>query len=324
MGHVDLESALQLADDLTPPVPRSGVRGQAVSDDVTDMPATELARPRPSLAIGVTGSVGSDRFRIAVRIQDRAFENSARVHAIREAAAGEVDVEYIGPVLAESLMRRGRPLHPGLSIAHVDVTAGTLGAFVDRDGHVHALSNNHVLSASNAGTVGDKVLQPGPADGGAAPGDVIGQLAYTVPLLPTDINYVDAALVAVDESIQAELTIPGVGQVSDTCPVAEAYEVAKLGRTTGLTSGAVFTFNMNNVVVGYPGLGSLRFDRQIEIRGHDGRFSAGGDSGALVVTGEERPRAVGLHFAGTTGSSARSFANPIGAVLERLKCRLAT
>ena len=60
-------------------------------------------------------------------------------------------------ITARSLGETGRvrPLRPGISIAHVDVTAGTLGAFVRKDGVVHALSNYHVLSGSPQGRVGD-------------------------------------------------------------------------------------------------------------------------------------------------------------------------
>ena len=102
----------------------------------------------------------------------------------------------------------------------------------------------------------------------------------------------------------------------------------KSGRTTGLHGrGDVFAFNVNNVVVNYPSLGALRFDAQVEIRGRDGRFSAGGDSGSLVVTDDADPRAVGLHFAGNGRQApglSRSFANPIGRVLDELSCHVVT
>ena len=77
---------------------------------------------------------------------------------------------------------RTRPLRPGVSIAHAKVTAGTLGAFVHKDGVVHALSNFHVLAGSPQAKVGDTILQPGPADGGRAPRDRVGTLAAWVDL----------------------------------------------------------------------------------------------------------------------------------------------
>jgi hypothetical protein len=58
--------------------------------------------------------------------------------------------------------QRMRPAVSGISIAHVDVTAGTLGGlFRDAEtGKVVILSNNHVLAASNNGMPGDPILQP--------------------------------------------------------------------------------------------------------------------------------------------------------------------
>ena len=86
--------------------------------------------------------------------------------------------------LAAGETRRVRPLRPGVSIAHVDVTAGTLGAFVVVDGRTHVLSNYHVLVGSPAASVGDALLQPGPADGGRMPQDRVGALAAFVALEP--------------------------------------------------------------------------------------------------------------------------------------------
>lgn len=58
-------------------------------------------------------------------------------------------------------------------------------------------------------------------------------------------------------------------------------EVAKLGRTTGLTRGRVTAFEMDNVVVEYDA-GNLRFDGQVEIEGVGQKpFSDAGDSGSL-------------------------------------------
>jgi hypothetical protein len=66
--------------------------------------------------------------------------------------------------------------------------------------------------------------------------------------------------------------------------------------------------------------GTARFEDQIVISG-DG-FSAGGDSGSLIVTkgvllGDRRP--VGLLFA---GSPSTTLANPIDVVLDRFGIRI--
>src|SRR5699024_4578819 len=109
------------------------------------------------------------------------------------------------------LQQRHRPLRPGLSIAHTDVSAGTLGAFVvptrtDGTGNtgVHLLSNNHVIADSDRATTGDVIVQPGPADGGAGPGDRIGLLDRVVSLDATTPAFVDAATAALDDDVDVE------------------------------------------------------------------------------------------------------------------------
>ena len=71
----------------------------------------------------------------------------------------------------------------------------------------------------------------------------------------------------------------------------------------------------------------LRFDNQIEIEGAGNKaFSDSGDSGSLIVDAQQR--AVGLLFAGgdVGGSNGKglTYANPIGAVLDKLKVDLYT
>jgi hypothetical protein len=86
----------------------------------------------------------------------------------------------------------------------------------------------------------------------------------------------------------------------------------KYGRTTGLTKGSVYAVNAT-INVGY-GSGVAVFKEQIIIT--PGKFSAGGDSGSLIVVqrGANARRPIGLLFA---GSSMFTVANPIGAVLTR-------
>ena len=100
-------------------------------------------------------------------------------------------------------------------------------------------------------------------------------------------------------------------------PIAPALDmrVKKYGRTTGLTTGRITAINAT-VIVGY-GSGYARFVNQIMIG--PGSFSAGGDSGSLIVLDGKRQnkaddrRPVALLFA---GSSSVTVATPIGAVLS--------
>ena len=101
------------------------------------------------------------------------------------------DVVQTGPIRAlQSTTDRLRPAPGGVSIGHRDITAGTLGCLVQKDGQRLILSNNHVLANSNQAEIGDPILQPGPYDGGTYPADSIAALADFVPIniigLPSD------------------------------------------------------------------------------------------------------------------------------------------
>ena len=96
------------------------------------------------------------------------------------------DVYEVGYLRAYETPRdRFRPTIPGgVSIGHFKITAGTLGVIVtDRNtGERLILSNNHVLANSNDAAKGDAILQPGPADGGQNPADVVAHLERFIPL----------------------------------------------------------------------------------------------------------------------------------------------
>uniref|UniRef100_UPI00084949BB hypothetical protein n=1 Tax=Cellulosimicrobium cellulans TaxID=1710 RepID=UPI00084949BB len=225
---------------------------------------------------------------------------------------------------------RVRPLRPGVSIAHVDVSAGTLGAFVRSSGGngttgaVYALSNWHVLAGSPTAAAGDVVVQPGAADGGREPDDRVGTLAGLVPLEAGTTQAVDAALALLDDP-DVDPTYP-VGRVTTTAVALGGEAVGKTGRTTGVTAGRVTAIELDDVVVGYGDqLGALRFDDQIEIESTGtGPFSRGGDSGSLVY--REDGVALGLLFAGSetggTNGTGLTYCNPVGTVLDRLGATL--
>jgi hypothetical protein len=140
-------------------------------------------------------------------------------------------------------------------------------------------------------------------------------------------NLVDGALATVDGGIKFDhRTLTALGKLAgpgDPVLVDDA-PVGKVGRTTGTTRGRISAFEVDNVVVQF-GIGALKFDGQVEIKGADtGPFSQGGDSGSLVVDADLR--AVALLFAGSDqgGSDGKglTFANPIHAVLDALKVDL--
>jgi hypothetical protein len=281
------------------------------------------------VALGLA-PVGPQSVHLAIRLVDRA-DAEVVLSGLGDAARAEVDVRVIGRVRTVSsptpgeLQRRVRPLRPGLSVGHPDVTAGTLGGFVRRPGSsgLLVLSNNHVLANSGAARGGDSSLQPGVADGGTA-ADRIGALNAFADLSAEPGNLVDAAVAALDEGVAADPGgYPGgplaalVAAVDDVDP---DEVVEKVGRTTGHTRGRVTAVEVDGVGVQYDD-GVHTFDDQVEFEGLSGGFSAGGDSGSVIWRSRDRAP-LALLFAGSeTGGSAgggMTFGNPLSTVLATL------
>jgi hypothetical protein len=264
-----------------------------------------------------------------------AADNTAGVPANAEDVA--VERVVTGLITAQACQDTGnptqrcnRPVPIGVSVGHPQVTAGTIGARVKNgSGGVFALSNNHVLANTNNASIGDAALQPGAYDGGTDPADRLGALAAfrvlsfnatgcTGGSSDPDCNTIDAAIASTTTSNLGVSTLPGgYGTPSGTTTgPSVGQSVRKCGRTTGCTTGTVAEVNVTvNVCYVPQGQicaqgGTARFVNQIGIS--DGSFSAGGDSGSLIVTSSGL-NPVGLLFA---GGSTRTFANEIGRVLS--------
>ena len=210
-----------------------------------------------------------------------------------------------------------RPVPIGVSTGNPSVTAGTIGCRVTDGKNVYALSNNHVYASQNLATIGTAVLQPGIYDGGTSPTDDIGTLFAFEPIVMSTSasNVIDAAIARSSTALLGKATPPdGYGlPKSTTATVKFGAKVMKYGRTTGQTSGIIQGTN-TIVNVSYD-VGVARFVGQLLIGG--GSFSAGGDSGSLIVLsgkGANERKPVGLLFAGGSGFTV---ANPIDAVLNR-------
>lgn len=228
-----------------------------------------------------------------------------------------------------------------------DCCGGTLGALVeDSQKNQYILSNNHVLAESDQGHIGDTIDQPGLIDGACTPlnrpGSTlhpIGTLRSFVPLASQQTN-VDAALAAVAPgAVDAKGSILGLGapQQGQTIGAAPpmagrgetltaanlAMNVAKSGRTTGLTCSSIDAVDLTVKVDYYKDCAETQpyttktYTNQIGIGG--AHFTDSGDSGALVLDASNS-EAIGLYFAGGTDGDGHglSVANPISDVLNEL------
>ncbi|MDX1577115.1 MAG: hypothetical protein R3266_01470 [Gemmatimonadota bacterium] len=216
-----------------------------------------------------------------------------------------------------------RPVPMGVSTGHLNSTAGTIGAVVTDGRQTYALSNWHVYVPGGRARVGDVLLQPGPYDGGLAPGDVIGTLADFEPVKLSLFanNRIDAAIALTDQ-VAPRTPSDGYGSPrSETMAAKPGLAVKKYGRTTGFTVGRVDAVNASiNVNYGSAGSQVARFNGQVVLCCD---MSQGGDSGSLIVAhdvddegnpGPNDRRPVALLFA---GDRMRTIANPIDLVLDR-------
>ena len=260
-------------------------------------------------------------------------ENVVRIY-VRELLSDQVipeqfgalptDVIEVGEITADQARGRHRPALCGVSVGHPAITAGTLGCLVKKGKNHYILSNNHVLANSNGAEPGDRVLQPGPADGGTSPDD---EIATLEPYQEIDFsgdrdnpNRIDAAIALVGDCNQT-IVRPEIMEIGSprTAPRDATFNqpVQKHGRTTEHTDGVVVDISAD-VRVNFRNRGIAQFDDQIVVKSNDSNpFSRGGDSGSLIVD-DRTCEPVGLLFA-RSEHSGLTWANPIRLVLEHYR-----
>jgi hypothetical protein len=242
---------------------------------------------------------------------------------------------------------RFRPAPGGVSIGHVNITAGTLGCLVKKDDQWYILSNNHVLANSNDAAMGDAIVQPGPYDGGSDSQDRIATLADFVPIqfeggtVPTPCpvgnmvagvlngiaavlgsrtrllpvrpqassNLVDAAIAKPLENDLVIDDILNIGKISGVADATLGMSITKSGRTTGVTTGTINQIDVTSQV-SYGNNKIATFVDQLLA----GSMSAGGDSGSAVLSSDKK--LVGLLFA---GSNTTTLINRIQNVFDALQ-----
>lgn len=266
------------------------------------------------------------------------------------------DVVQVGKLRALEVDKKAkhRPCPMGTSGGHYLITAGTNGELLrDKEtGKCCIGTNNHVGANSNNSQIGDPYLQPGPYDGGTVQNDTIGHLLRFVPInffgeMPSFCwfsrlwggtynafayllrrktrmkavvqqlvyNLVDAAMIEVN-SKDVIPEIVGIGVPKGMKQAEIDMQVQKSGRTTCHTSeGVVIGIGATVGPVYYGTNRFAYFTNQIIIEKEG--FSAGGDSGSLVLDMEGY--AVGKLFA---GSEKVTIANSIQDYLDLLNAEL--
>jgi hypothetical protein len=199
--------------------------------------------------------------------------------------------------------------------------SGTLGSLVTKGGANYILSNNHVLADSDAATVGDAISQPGLVDVGcnASATQTVANFSQAIPLNTANVDAAIAQIVPGEVDTTGAILEIG-NPASSTAPddnTAVGRGVAKSGRTTGLTCATIASVSTNVKVQYQQGCGkgkkfTILYLNQVLI--NSSSFSAGGDSGSLIVT-SDTVQPIALLFA---GSSTTTIGNRISDVTSAL------
>lgn len=211
-------------------------------------------------------------------------------------------------------LRRQRidPIRPGVSVAHIAVSAGTLGLVVfDRStGAPCILSNWHVLNG-NIGKIGDTIVQPGPFDDNNTVMNTAGTLLRSHLGAAGDCALARIRQRDYDRSVYGLDVIP-----KRMARVALGDKVIKSGRTTAVTRGVVRRIDVMaridyGIPVGQQAIGGFEIGPDPDSITVDGEISKGGDSGSawlIFDKGAATDIFAGLHFAGETDTADEEHA----------------
>lgn len=267
----------------------------------------------------------------------------------------KTDVVETGEIFAFQTPReKWRPARPGISIGHHQITAGTFGCLVRKNGLPFILSNNHVLANSNNAQVGDPIWQPGRADGGSS-ADQIGTLEQFIPIAfngqpppppppPPPGNGCSplASILSIFGSAPAPVALatvqntPGNNKVDCAiCRPTSASDVTpdilNIGVPAGVRAGELgMALQKSGRTTGYTQGAIEQVDVTVTVNYGGplatftgqllaGAMSQGGDSGSTVL--DSSRNVVGLLFA---GSSNTTIMNPIQLVLDALGVEVVT
>lgn len=231
-----------------------------------------------------------------------------------------------------------RPAPGGVSIGHVDITAGTLGCLVQKNGVQYILSNNHVLANSNEGEIGDHIVQPGPTDGGSYPEDRIAELSEyikihfeggngggsTCSIANGTAGFLNVLAAILGSKTRLQSHRPTEAQAEDNlvdCAIAKPLdkdfvknEILHIGKIAGVAEGTLgMGVKKSGRTTGLTTGTISQIDVTVQVSyGSNktatfvdqlmtGNMSAGGDSGSAVL--DANNKIIGLLFAGSSSST---------------------
>lgn len=224
-----------------------------------------------------------------------------------------VEYRLVAETQASDRKRRIDPIFPGVSVANVRESAGTIGCIVyDRtNGTPYILSNWHVLHGPE-GVIGDEIVQPGPHD------DNRMHLNHLGKLVRSHLGHAGDCAVATIEDREFRPSIMELKVVMEKIGDPELGDkVVKSGRTTGVTHGIVSRIHVIAKIdyggsTGEQEVGGFEIELDPDMPPDNGEVSMGGDSGSVWLfksdTGKATNIIAGLHFAGEGPSDPNEHA----------------
>ncbi len=329
-SYMLLDSIQQLKQSLLLKTRNLGVREMRLADGhrATKGVRSDATPAHIAVAYGAAPMSTKHQYKLAVRVM------GARLHEVQGLLSELAGIPDSEKDVVEGIKFRKRvSLRAGGSCGHRKITAGTLGAFVEDDRDYYMLSNNHVFANSDLAKVGDPIWQPGRSDIKDGKFEVIGFLERWSKLDETRRDNIDAALAVFSDRVKTfyPWDYTGIGLIKRQ-PVEDRYtvtSVVKRGRTTGVTRGQVTAFDLDGVEIDFGSRTKprvIQFDNQIEVidvQPTRRDFSAGGDSGSLIIDSASR-RPYALLYGGGPDDQGidRTLAHFLPDVLDRLQVRL--
>ena len=156
--------------------------------------------------------------------------------------------------------------------------------------------------------IGTKIVQPGVSS------YIIGEVIDYIPILKDKINEFDECLIKIDKSFEINREIINVGSVYGFKKPEIGQKVHKYGRTTEYTEGNIIEIGMYlNIDFGIDGI--ISFKDMVRIQGLNNKsFSAGGDSGSLILANDNYAVA-----RLNSGNGIYSFGIPFPKIMKKLK-----
>lgn len=215
---------------------------------------------------------------------------------------------------------RYRPVIQGVSIGNANITAGTNGILVQKDGEYYWHTDAHVGAEDPSKDISNQetnVLQPGPHDGGNSDIDSVGTLRYMYKIYPRgegrNFKGLDSCLIKpIDESNLVDPEVMDLGIPLGSMEAVLGMKGTASGRTSSIMNGTIIDLDAD-ILVNYGKFVALQEHCVLTTP-----MLNGGDSGSVFFNG------MYAVLSGYAGASTLSVWNKITDIERTWICDVVT